>query len=200
MFEAQLNELRGLVALNFEGDAIVVRREELPAIIAELQKQLPAVENADGWRDPNPWQPMRRPLDIKVVGKFLEEMGECVEALCGSDILDMEKEVADVLANIDLVVEHFALVIPGNLVLRADLVRALGDCIAATSRCLIQGIEECEPVTKKPNLEWLSESIGGVQALCDDMIAEQSMSRSAIAARIERKKKHLRMWHTQVAA
>src|SRR4051812_8423673 len=35
---------------------------------------------ADGWRDPMPWVPMNSPRDIKVVGKFLEELGEGVSA------------------------------------------------------------------------------------------------------------------------
>ena len=73
----------------------------------------------------NPWIPMSEPIDIKHLGKLTEETGELVQVICrcliqGIDGLDpineqesnrdwLTKEIADVLANIDLVVKHFDL-------------------------------------------------------------------------------------------
>lgn len=72
----------------------------------------------------NPWHPMNDPVDLKHIGKLLEELGEAVAAAsrcqiqgidecnpetneCNRDWL--EKELADVRANIDLCVERFKL-------------------------------------------------------------------------------------------
>ena len=74
--------------------------------------------------DPSPWQPMTNPADIARMGKLAEELGECssMAARCliqGINELDpktkesnklmLEDEIADVLANVGLVVEHFKL-------------------------------------------------------------------------------------------
>jgi NTP pyrophosphatase (non-canonical NTP hydrolase) len=74
--------------------------------------------------NPNPWIPMKRPRDIKVIGKYLEELGECVAAGARSLIQGLlekepvtgkvnkewlEEEIADVLGNAELVIEHFDL-------------------------------------------------------------------------------------------
>lgn len=72
----------------------------------------------------NPWQPMTKPIDLKHMGKLVEELGELVQVcsrcmIQGIDERDptrtetnkewLEKEIADVYANLFLVREHFKL-------------------------------------------------------------------------------------------
>lgn len=74
--------------------------------------------------DPNPWTPMTRHSDLQHLGKFTEELGECAAAasrciIQGIDETEpstgevnrrwLEKEIADVLANAELTIEHFGL-------------------------------------------------------------------------------------------
>lgn len=73
---------------------------------------------------PNPWHPMDKPIDLKHLGKLIEELGECTQAAsrCLIQGIDkthpntgkankewLEQELADVLANITLVCVHFNL-------------------------------------------------------------------------------------------
>ena len=72
----------------------------------------------------NPWQPMSIAIDIKHLGKLAEECGELTAAISrcliqGIDEAEpetgkinrdwLQDEIADVLANIDLVCAHFNL-------------------------------------------------------------------------------------------
>ena len=74
--------------------------------------------------DPNPWTPMTEPQDIQVLGKFAEELGECVSvcARCLIQGIDetepstgksnrvwLEEEIADVLANLLLTCDRYNL-------------------------------------------------------------------------------------------
>lgn len=76
--------------------------------------------------DPNPWVPMSDPNDVRVIGKFVEELNECGSAAArtliqGIDETEpstgkvnrtwLEDEIADVLVNIKLTVEAFGLTI-----------------------------------------------------------------------------------------
>lgn len=98
--------------------------------------------NADDLRDANPWHPMINPIDIKNIGKFIEELGECV---------------------------------------------------SAAARTLIQGIDECEPVTGKLNKEWLEDEIADIKANID--LVTDRFKLKINERRIERKKTHLKQWH-----
>ncbi len=72
----------------------------------------------------NPWVPMTNLLDLKHIGKLIEELGECVSAAARCQIqgIDerepttgklnrewLEDEIADVTNNLQLVTEHFNL-------------------------------------------------------------------------------------------
>ena len=72
----------------------------------------------------SPWQPLSRPIDIKHLGKLLEELGEAVSATARVLIQGLdepnpdggklnrqwhEEELADVTANMWLVQRHFGL-------------------------------------------------------------------------------------------
>lgn len=93
---------------------------------------------------PSPWEPIRNPIHIAILGKLVEELNEC-----GS----------------------------------------------AASRCIIQGIDEAEPVTGKINAEWLLDELADVQAgiiLAKELIIANERY---FLQRVERKLEHLRGWH-----
>lgn len=75
------------------------------------------------FNDP-PWHPMDKPVDIKHLGKLIEELGELQAATARCLIQGMyevepktgkpnfewiQEEIADVQANLDLCVQHFNL-------------------------------------------------------------------------------------------
>lgn len=82
---------------------------------------------SDGYlRYSNPWHPMNDPVDLKHMGKLIEELNECSSAAARCLIQGinesepetgeinkawLEKEIADVKANIQLVCERFDLII-----------------------------------------------------------------------------------------
>lgn len=155
--------------------------------------------NADAWRDPNPWTPMSNPLDLKHLGKLLEELGECVEVSSAMSRSKLQDEMADVKANIFLVITHFKLEALGaqDRDQAAYMVRDLGYLIAAASRCLIQGIDECEPVTHTPNRDWLNEAIWRLLNSFDDAIRYYELDVEVMGKRLVRKMDHLIIWHAQ---
>lgn len=71
----------------------------------------------------------------------------------------------------------------------------LNECGSAVSRCIIQGVDECEPVTGKKNRHWLEDEIADVRANSELCIERFDLDEARIAARAERKKAHLRQWH-----
>lgn len=69
---------------------------------------------------------------------------------------------------------------------------------AAISRCIIQGIDEAEPITGKPNRAWLEDEIADVLANIELVRAHFGLDVSRIGERVERKKMHLRGWHSML--
>lgn len=92
-----------------------------------------------------PWHPMTDPVDVKHLGKLIEELGELQ---------------------------------------------------SAAARCLIQGIDECEPTTGKPNRRWLREELADVIAGID-LTMERFFEHESkpINDRVFAKKQRLRAWH-----
>jgi NTP pyrophosphatase (non-canonical NTP hydrolase) len=76
------------------------------------------------------------------------------------------------------------------------LAEECGELTAAISRCLIQGIDECEPVTGKPNRQWLQDEIADVLANIDLVSRHFDLDKAAIRARVAKKTEHLQQWHT----
>lgn len=95
----------------------------------------------------NPWHPTTRPIDLKHLGKFGEELNEC-----GS----------------------------------------------AVSRCIIQGIDEREPVTGKSNREWLEDEIADVTANMALVSEHFDLDHERIFKRVMRKMEQLRAWHSML--
>ncbi|SDD93858.1 hypothetical protein SAMN05216337_101795 [Bradyrhizobium brasilense] len=70
-----------------------------------------------------------------------------------------------------------------------------GELGSAVSRCIIQGVDEAEPVTGKINRQWLEDEIADVRANSELVIERFGLNEAAIATRSEKKKRHLRQWH-----
>jgi hypothetical protein len=77
-----------------------------------------------GFGSVHPWKPTTKPIDLKHLGKLIEELGELQAALARCIIQGinekepttgklnrdwLEEEIADTLANIELVISHFTL-------------------------------------------------------------------------------------------
>ncbi|ODM71709.1 hypothetical protein [Bradyrhizobium elkanii] len=103
--------------------------------------------DADTLGKANPWHPMTKPIDLKHLGKFGEELGECG---------------------------------------------------AAVARCIIQGIDECEPVTGKSNREWLEDEIADITANMALVTEHFALDEARIFRRVLKKMEHLRGWHQQL--
>ncbi|HEY2178053.1 MAG TPA: hypothetical protein VGH15_05675 [Caulobacteraceae bacterium] len=80
------------------------------------------------------------------------------------------------------------------------LAEELGECQAAVARCIIQGLDEREPVTGKLNREWLEEEIADVAANLQLVHERFGLDHDRMAARAHRKLDLLRAWHAMAGA
>lgn len=71
---------------------------------------------------------------------------------------------------------------------------------SALFRCIIQGIDECEPVTGKINRQWLEEEIADVMALTTLAIQRLDLNLSAIMERRARKIGYKAPWFVNLRA
>lgn len=78
------------------------------------------------------------------------------------------------------------------------LAEELNEAGAATARCLIQGIDEREPVTGKSNREWLEDELADVLANIDLVVSHFGLDQWRMADRAVRKKAHLGRWHAML--
>ena len=69
-----------------------------------------------------------------------------------------------------------------------------GELSSAASRCIIQGIQEQVPDSKKSNKEWLEDEIADVLACSQLAIEKLNLNKERIMARAEEKKFHLDDW------
>jgi hypothetical protein len=74
----------------------------------------------------------------------------------------------------------------------------LNECGSAASRCLIQGIDQAEPVTGKVNRQWLQDEIADVLATVRMAVARFDLDIGAIEARAMLKTFHLQAWHKMI--
>lgn len=75
------------------------------------------------------------------------------------------------------------------------LAEETGELSAAVSRCIIQGIDEAEPVTGKVNREWLEDELADVAANSLLVIERFGLDQQRMRERAERKAAQLRTWH-----
>jgi hypothetical protein len=75
------------------------------------------------------------------------------------------------------------------------LAEELAECGASVARCIIQGIDETEPVTGKINRQWLQEEMSDV--LANIMLVQERFGLNSLdmALRMKQKMDHLRAWH-----
>lgn len=66
---------------------------------------------------------------------------------------------------------------------------------SAVDRCIIQGIDECEPVTGRPNRQWLEDEIADVKANIELVERRFNLDPRRMERRAEKKKQHLQGWH-----
>jgi NTP pyrophosphatase (non-canonical NTP hydrolase) len=78
------------------------------------------------------------------------------------------------------------------------LAEELGEAQSAVARCIIQGINEEEPITHKSNRMWLQEEIADVLANLDLVINHFKLDWGFISIRASRKKTHLSGWHSML--
>lgn len=95
--------------------------------------------------EPSPWHPMTDPIDLKHLGKFAEELGECTSAV---------------------------------------------------ARCMIQGIDECEPSTGEINRDWLTKEIADVICNVELVVEHFNLDWHKINERTVMKRHHLKRWHS----
>jgi NTP pyrophosphatase (non-canonical NTP hydrolase) len=69
---------------------------------------------------------------------------------------------------------------------------------SAIFRCLIQGIDEREPITHKLNREWLEDELADVLANIELVQKHFALDIPRMLERAERKKAHLRGWHSML--
>lgn len=81
-----------------------------------------------------------------------------------------------------------------DLKVLGKLLEELGELTSATARCLIQGIDETEPTTGKPNRQWLEEEVADVLACLDMLLIRCDIRGNHIEERHDRKLKRLRTW------
>lgn len=75
------------------------------------------------------------------------------------------------------------------------LAEELNECGAAVARCIIQGIDESEPVTGKPNREWLEDELADVLANLMLVGDHFGLNVRRMDERARVKCERLRAWH-----
>lgn len=78
------------------------------------------------------------------------------------------------------------------------LAEELAEAGSAVARCLIQGIDEAEPITSKLNRAWLEDELADVLANIDLVSIHFNLDTKRMQDRAERKKTHLRGWHSML--
>jgi NTP pyrophosphatase (non-canonical NTP hydrolase) len=78
------------------------------------------------------------------------------------------------------------------------LAEELGEASSAVARCIIQGIDESEPITGKSNRQWLEEELADVLANIMLVVGHFSLDQAAMGVREARKIEHLQGWHSML--
>lgn len=89
---------------------------------------------------------------------------------------------------------------PVELAMGLKTIEEMGEGVSAVARCLMQGINESEPVTKKPNKEWLEDELADIQAAATFLINRYKLDGERMLERRLRKYAHLNQWHDKLRA
>lgn len=85
-----------------------------------------------------------------------------------------------------------------DLAVLGKLGEELSECGTALWRCVIQGIDECEPVTNKLNRDWLMDEIADVEAMLVHVKEHFKLDRERIRKRRIRKYVFKLQWFTSL--
>lgn len=123
MLQGREHRLRIPKAVHLQCKLVPSEHDDSRIFVWEKSQPLDALDKRMN-ADPNPWTPMSAPIDVKHLGKLAEELNEAGQATArcliqGIDEVEpttkypnrlwLEDELADVLANVELVIEHFKL-------------------------------------------------------------------------------------------
>lgn len=86
---------------------------------------------------------------------------------------------------------------PRDIKTLGKLGEELGEASAAVSRCLIQGIEEREPVSGVLNKNWLEDELADVWVNMQLVIERFGLDVERMHQRAGRKEAQLRGWHEE---
>lgn len=67
---------------------------------------------------------------------------------------------------------------------------------SAVCRCIMQGVDECHPVTGKLNRTWLEDEAADVMLCLEEVLAKYDLDVDRMRARMDRKRPAFRRWHT----
>jgi len=87
---------------------------------------------------------------------------------------------------------------PLDVAVLGKLMEEASELVSAAARCLIQGVGEIEPITGKPNREWLADEIADVIANLKKAAAHFGLSETDIFARALMKEGRLDRWHAMI--
>lgn len=86
-----------------------------------------------------------------------------------------------------------------NLRVLGKALEELTECSSALARCIIQGIDEAEPVTGKPNKRWLQEEVADAYATLYLVARYMELDGDFIEDRMDNKIIRLRGWIDDMA-
>lgn len=81
-----------------------------------------------------------------------------------------------------------------DLAILGKLGEETSECASALFRCVIQGIDEEQPVTGKVNREWLEDEIADVLAMIEHTIRHFNLNRDRMSQRTKRKFSYKAPW------
>lgn len=84
---------------------------------------------------------------------------------------------------------------PVDLKHLGKLAEELGEAQSAVARCIIQGIDEEEPVTGKLNREWLEDELADVLANINLVTLRFCLNEDRMNKRAAKKMAQLKTWH-----
>jgi hypothetical protein len=85
-----------------------------------------------------------------------------------------------------------------DLAVLGKLGEELTECASALFRCIIQGIDEVEPETKRPNRDWLECEVADVHAMLDHIEEHFGLDIARIGSRWQAKYEYKKVWFDEL--
>jgi hypothetical protein len=89
---------------------------------------------------------------------------------------------------------------PRDLKVLGKASEELTECATAIARCIVQGIDEKEPTTGKPNRVWLTEEVADAYNMLAKLVDRFDLDTTAIQKRIQIKSDRFDAWLAMVPA